>query len=51
MCDRYGLMDEGTDKEPFYIYDFEQNEVLHNAWFETEAEAQDYLDNWLIEGV
>ena len=35
----------------WYIYDHNQNEVLKNEWFDSEKEAQDYLNAFMIENV
>lgn len=39
----------GQELNTWYVYDHDNNEVLCNEWFETEKEAQDYLDWFLIE--
>jgi hypothetical protein len=33
----------------WYVYDLDEKEVLDNEWFETEGEAQDYLEWFLFE--
>lgn len=38
------MQDEAADDHQWYIYDYENNEVLDNEWFETEQEAKDYLE-------
>lgn len=39
--------DTGEELNTWYVYDHDNNEVLKNEWFETEKEAQDFLD-WFI---
>jgi hypothetical protein len=37
--------DHGDERiNTWYLFDHNQNEVFRNQWFNTEAEAQDYLD-------
>jgi hypothetical protein len=33
----------------WYVYDLDEKEVLDNEWFETEGEAQEYLEWFLFE--
>lgn len=42
-------LDTGEELNTWYVYDHENNEVLHNEWFENEKEAQDYLDSFTLE--
>lgn len=39
------LQDEAADSDSWYIYDYDNNDVLDNQWFQTEQEAKEYLDN------
>jgi hypothetical protein len=41
--------DTGEELNTWYVYDHENNEVLNNEWFETEKEAQDYLDAFIYD--
>jgi hypothetical protein len=41
--------DNFEELNTWYVYDHENNEVLHNEWFETEKEAQDYLDAFIYD--
>ena len=45
------MQEENTGKElnTWYVYDFINEDVLNNEWFETEKEAQDYLDAWIFD--
>lgn len=44
--DHLEVMQEDNPDElnTWYVYDHENNQVLDNEWFETEKEAQDYLE-------
>ena len=43
--------DEAETPSPYewVIFDYVKNESLHNEWFETEKQAQDYLNEFLQE--
>jgi hypothetical protein len=44
MLDNFGILEEVNEGQDyrFYVYDFENEEVI--SWFNTEAEAENYLD-------
>lgn len=40
---------EETELSTWYIFDHNQNEVFRNEWFDSEKEAQDALNAYMIE--
>ena len=46
-----GILQEDNPNEvnTWYVYDYDEEEVLNNEWFETEGDAQAYLDAFLFE--
>jgi len=40
---------EETELNTWYIYDHKENEVFKNEWFDSEKEAQDALNAYMIE--
>jgi hypothetical protein len=46
-----GILQEDNPNEvnTWYVYDYDEEDVLNNEWFETEADAQAYLDAFLFE--
>jgi hypothetical protein len=46
-----GILQEDNPNEvnTWYVYDYDEEDVLNNEWFETEGDAQAYLDAFLFE--
>ena len=42
--------DNPDELNTWYVYDHENNEVVMNEWFDSEKEAQDFLDWYITEG-
>ena len=40
---------EETELNTWYIYDHKENEVFKNEWFDSEKEAEDALNAYMIE--
>jgi hypothetical protein len=38
-----------SESHDWYIYDHNQNEIFRNEWFDSEKDAQDYLDAFILE--
>ena len=47
----FGVLQEDNldESNTWYVYDYDEEDVLNNEWFETEKDAQAYLDSFLLE--